>query len=179
MEGRSQEQLVKVSVVTGVNNIQAVVWRKGGTSVMSEQDVDDVAFLTGIANNHSAQITYSICQSSTIITHNLCHTAGVPGTDSPAGQTKKSLYENNGVAACSQKKALFITAIVFALLLTVALIIAYTGPQSGNIFFLILYFPVFKFSYWECILNSLMKAPNKIILLCVWCFAGKFAILAE
>ncbi|GJQ68130.1 hypothetical protein Trydic_g10715 [Trypoxylus dichotomus] len=98
VEGRSKEQLIKVSVVTGVKNIQAVVWRKGGAAVMSEQDVDDVAFLTG--------------------------------TDSPAGPTKKSLYENNGVAACSQKKALFITVIVFALLVTVALIIAYTGPQS-------------------------------------------------
>lgn len=134
MEGRSKEELVKVSVVAGVRNIQAVVWRRAGTAVMSEQDVDDVAFLTGTTiNNHSAQITYSICQSSTIISHNNpCHSGGVTGTDSPAGPTKKSLYENNGVAACSQKKALFIATFVFALLFTVSLIIAYTGPQSGK-----------------------------------------------
>lgn len=141
MEGRSKEQLVKVSVVTGVRNIQAVVWRKGGTgtgtAVMSDQDVDDVAFLTGTIHNHSAQITYSICQSSTIMSHKPCHSGGVTGTDSPAGPTKKSLYENNGVAACSQKRALFIATIVFALLFTVSLIIAYTGPQSGKYILLI------------------------------------------
>lgn len=46
MEGRNRDPLVKVSVVTGVRNVEAVVWRRR-QSVMSEQDVDDVAFLTG------------------------------------------------------------------------------------------------------------------------------------
>ncbi|XP_017777374.1 PREDICTED: endoplasmic reticulum aminopeptidase 1-like isoform X2 [Nicrophorus vespilloides] len=55
---------------------------------------------------------------------------GVAGTESPAGPTKKSLYENNGVAACSQKRALFIASAVFAILFLVSIIIAYTGPQS-------------------------------------------------
>ncbi|XP_019765505.2 endoplasmic reticulum aminopeptidase 1 isoform X4 [Dendroctonus ponderosae] len=71
---------------------------------MSDQDVDDVAFLTG----------------------------GVAGTDSPTGQPqKKTLYENNGVAACSHNRALCIATIVFALLFTIAIIIAFTGPQSA------------------------------------------------
>ncbi|XP_060516441.1 endoplasmic reticulum aminopeptidase 1-like isoform X3 [Cylas formicarius] len=92
----------KVSVVTGDHNIEAVVWRRDHR-VMSDQDVDDVAFLTG----------------------------GVVGTESPTGQPqKKSLYENNGVAACSHNRALCIATIVFALLFTIAIVIAFTGPQS-------------------------------------------------
>lgn len=129
MEGKSRDPLVKVSVVTGVRNIEAVVWRRG-QSVMSEQDVDDVAFLTG--TNCTAQIKYSICQSSILI-HNSCDSGGVAGTESPTGPTKKSLYENDGVAACSQKRALCIATIVFAVLFTAAVIIAYTGPQSGKL----------------------------------------------
>ncbi|CAG9759897.1 unnamed protein product [Ceutorhynchus assimilis] len=80
--------------------------------------------------NH-AQITHSICQSSPLI-HNPCDTGGVAGTDSPTGQPqKKTLYENNGVAACSHNRALCIATIVFALLFTIAIIIAFTGPQSA------------------------------------------------
>nr|XP_022900776.1 endoplasmic reticulum aminopeptidase 1-like isoform X2 [Onthophagus taurus] len=71
----------------------------------------------------------SHCQPSDPI-HNPYHLGGVAGTESPAGPTKKSLYENNGVATCSQKRALFIATVVFAVLFAVALIIAYTGPQS-------------------------------------------------
>ncbi|XP_064215469.1 endoplasmic reticulum aminopeptidase 1 isoform X6 [Tribolium castaneum] len=52
------------------------------------------------------------------------------GNESPAGATKKSLYENNGVAACSHNRALCIATVVFALLFTIAVIIAFTGPQS-------------------------------------------------
>jgi hypothetical protein len=126
VEGRNREALVKVSVVTGDHSIEAVVWRRG-ERVMSEQDVDDVAFLTG--TNHTAQINHSICQSSPLI-HNTCDTGGVAGTESPAGATKKSLYENNGVAACSHNRALCIATVVFALLFTIAVIIAFTGPQS-------------------------------------------------
>ncbi|RZC34845.1 endoplasmic reticulum aminopeptidase 1-like [Asbolus verrucosus] len=94
---QTQNGNVRVQVVTGDHSIEAVVWRRG-ERVMSEQDVDDVAFLTG--------------------------------TESPAGATKKSLYENNGVAACSHNRALCIATVVFALLFTIAVIIAFTGPQS-------------------------------------------------
>ncbi|XP_067012904.2 endoplasmic reticulum aminopeptidase 1 isoform X2 [Anabrus simplex] len=64
---------------------------------MSDQDVDDVAFLTG---------------------------------DSQTAINKRSLYEHNGVAVCSQKRALCIATIVFATLFTISLIIAYAGPQN-------------------------------------------------
>lgn len=127
MEGRNREALVKVSVVTGDHSIEAVVWRRG-QRVMSEQDVDDVAFLTG--TNHTAQINHSISQSSPLL-NNTCDTGGVAGNESP-GPTKKSLYENNGVAACSHNRALCIATVVFALLFTIAVIIAFTGPQSGE-----------------------------------------------
>lgn len=56
---------------------------------------------------------------------------GVTANENSAGPTKKSLYENDGVAACSQKRALCITSTVFAVLFIAAIIIAYTGPQSG------------------------------------------------
>ncbi|XP_063231804.1 endoplasmic reticulum aminopeptidase 1-like isoform X2 [Bacillus rossius redtenbacheri] len=65
---------------------------------MSDQDVDDVAFLTG---------------------------------DSQTAINKRSLYEHNGVAVCSQKRALCIATIVFATLFAVSLIIAYAGPQNA------------------------------------------------
>ncbi|XP_031336695.1 endoplasmic reticulum aminopeptidase 1-like isoform X2 [Photinus pyralis] len=94
---------------------------------MSDQDVDDVAFLTG--THYTTQITHSICQSSSLV-YNACDLGGVTGTESPAGPTKKSLYENNGVAACSQKRALCIATVVFAIFFTASVIIAYTGPQS-------------------------------------------------
>ncbi|XP_046689288.1 LOW QUALITY PROTEIN: endoplasmic reticulum aminopeptidase 2-like [Homalodisca vitripennis] len=64
---------------------------------MSEQDVDDVAFLTG---------------------------------DSQTGIHKRSVYEHNGVAVCSQKRALCIATVVMAILFTISLIIAYAGPQA-------------------------------------------------
>lgn len=128
MEGSNRDLLVKVAFVAGKNNIEAVVWRRGQT-VMSEQDVDDVAFLTGTI--HTVQKTHSICQS-TLLIQNTCDTGGVTGTESPAAHTKKSLYENNGVAACSQNRALCIATVVFALLFTISVIIAYTGPQSGK-----------------------------------------------
>ncbi|KAG5892870.1 hypothetical protein JTB14_032594 [Gonioctena quinquepunctata] len=69
---------------------------------MTDQDIDDVAFLTG----------------------------GVVGNENNSGQAKKSLYENHGVAACSHNRALCIAIVVFALLFTLAIIIAFTGPQS-------------------------------------------------
>jgi glutamyl aminopeptidase len=45
---------------------------------------------------------------------------------------KRSLYERNGVAVCSQKRALAIAAAVFASLFTISLIIAFAGPQNGE-----------------------------------------------
>ncbi|XP_034944364.1 endoplasmic reticulum aminopeptidase 2-like isoform X3 [Chelonus insularis] len=64
---------------------------------MSEQDVDDAAFLTG---------------------------------DSNTGLHKRSIYEHNGVAVCSPKRALCIATLVFSILLVISLIIAFAGPQN-------------------------------------------------
>ncbi|XP_039283006.1 LOW QUALITY PROTEIN: glutamyl aminopeptidase [Nilaparvata lugens] len=50
--------------------------------------------------------------------------------DSQTGIHKRSVYEHNGVAVCSQKRALFIATIVLSILFLVSLIIAYAGPQS-------------------------------------------------
>lgn len=99
---------------------------------MSEQDVDDVAFLTGTNHTHTSYTSQTLCPSASYTNNLACELGGVAGTESPAGPTKKSLYENNGVAACSQKRALFIATVVFALLFLTSVIIAYTGPQSGN-----------------------------------------------
>lgn len=94
MEGKYREPLVKVSVVTGDHNIEAVVWRREQRVVMSEQDVDDVAFLTGTSSLCvQAQITHTICQSSSLI-HNPCDPGGgVVGTESPAANAKKPIRE--------------------------------------------------------------------------------------
>lgn len=54
---------------------------------------------------------------------NVLHFAG--GDSSGGRQTR------NGVAVCSQKRALCVTAIVLAALLGTALVIAYVGPQTG------------------------------------------------
>ena len=52
--------------------------------------------------------------------------------DSQTGINKRSLYEHNGVAVCSQKRAMFIATVAFATLFVISLIIAYAGPQSGK-----------------------------------------------
>ncbi|CAH1964992.1 unnamed protein product [Acanthoscelides obtectus] len=96
---------------------------------MTEQDVDDVAFLTGTNHKASAPLSHSICQSSPLI-HNPRDLAGGIGNESNSGANKKSLYESHGIAACSHKKALCVATIVFALLFTIAIIIAFTGSQS-------------------------------------------------
>lgn len=54
--------------------------------------------------------------------------------DSQTGINKRSLYEHNGVAVCSQKRAMCIATTVFATLFVISLIIAYAGPQNGNYF---------------------------------------------
>lgn len=53
----------------------------------------------------------------------MCYTGG----DSSGGRQTR-----NGVAVCSQKRALCVTAIVLAALLGTALVIAYAGPQNGK-----------------------------------------------
>ncbi|XP_043267317.1 endoplasmic reticulum aminopeptidase 2-like isoform X2 [Venturia canescens] len=50
--------------------------------------------------------------------------------DSNTGLHKRSIYEHNGVAVCSHKKALCIATIVFAILFAISLIIAFAGPQN-------------------------------------------------
>ncbi|XP_046624056.1 endoplasmic reticulum aminopeptidase 2-like isoform X1 [Neodiprion virginianus] len=56
----------------------------------------------------------------------------IPGNsgDSNTGLHKRSIYEQNGVAVCSQKRALCIATVVFAILFAVSLIIAFAGPQN-------------------------------------------------
>lgn len=54
--------------------------------------------------------------------------------DSQTGIHKRSVYEHNGIAVCSQKRALFIAVLVMATLFTISLIIAYAGPQAGKDF---------------------------------------------
>lgn len=44
---------------------------------------------------------------------------------------KRNIYEQNGVAVCSQKRALCIATVVFATLFAISLIIAFAGPQNG------------------------------------------------
>ncbi|KAJ8923593.1 hypothetical protein NQ315_010172 [Exocentrus adspersus] len=94
-----------------------------------KQNQNGNVYASGTNHSVTAPITHSICQSSPLI-HNPCDTGGVVGNESNAGTTKKSLYENHGVAACSHNRALCIATIVFALLFTIAIIIAFTGPQS-------------------------------------------------
>ncbi|XP_051160347.1 endoplasmic reticulum aminopeptidase 2-like isoform X1 [Leptopilina boulardi] len=50
--------------------------------------------------------------------------------DSNTGLHKRSIYEHNGVAVCSQKKALCIATVVFGILFAISLIIAFAGPQN-------------------------------------------------
>ncbi|KAK0159807.1 hypothetical protein PV327_010880 [Microctonus hyperodae] len=51
--------------------------------------------------------------------------------DSNTGLHKRSIYEHNGVAVCSQKRALCIATVVFAILFAISLIIAFAGPQNN------------------------------------------------
>lgn len=55
----------------------------------------------------------------------------VPG-DSNTGLHKRSIYEHNGIV-CSQKRALCIATVVFAILFAISLIIAFAGPQNGSV----------------------------------------------
>ncbi|XP_024220191.2 endoplasmic reticulum aminopeptidase 1 isoform X1 [Halyomorpha halys] len=50
--------------------------------------------------------------------------------DSQNGMHKRTVYEHNRVAMCSQKRALCVATVVLAILFIVSLIIAYAGPQT-------------------------------------------------
>ncbi|XP_076280314.1 endoplasmic reticulum aminopeptidase 1 isoform X2 [Lasioglossum baleicum] len=58
------------------------------------------------------------------------NTTEVPAnSDSNTGLHKRSIYEHNGVV-CSQKRALCIATVVFAILFAISFIIAFAGPQN-------------------------------------------------
>ncbi|KAF6199081.1 hypothetical protein GE061_007106, partial [Apolygus lucorum] len=50
--------------------------------------------------------------------------------ESQNGMHKRTVYEHNRVAMCSQKRALCVATVVLSILFTISLIIAYAGPQS-------------------------------------------------
>ncbi|XP_024085404.1 endoplasmic reticulum aminopeptidase 1-like isoform X2 [Cimex lectularius] len=50
--------------------------------------------------------------------------------DSQNGMHKRTVYEHNRVAMCSQKRALCLATVVLSILFTISLIIAYAGPQT-------------------------------------------------
>ncbi|KAK9509379.1 hypothetical protein O3M35_006710 [Rhynocoris fuscipes] len=52
--------------------------------------------------------------------------------ESQNGMHKRTVYEHNRVAMCSQKRALIVATVVLSILFTISLIIAYAGPQSGK-----------------------------------------------
>ncbi|XP_043260326.1 endoplasmic reticulum aminopeptidase 1-like isoform X1 [Colletes gigas] len=60
------------------------------------------------------------------------NTTEVPANsgDNNSGLHKRNIYEHNGVM-CSQKRALCIATVVFAILFTISLIIAFAGPQNN------------------------------------------------
>ncbi|XP_017303049.1 leucyl-cystinyl aminopeptidase-like, partial [Diaphorina citri] len=82
-------------------DVNSVLWKKQSNVKMNDHDVDDVAFLTGV-NHYQSQ----------------------------NGIHKRSLYEHNGVAVCSQNRALIIASVVLSILFLSSLIIAYVGPQN-------------------------------------------------
>lgn len=97
---------------------------------MTDHEVDDSAFLTNTNHRVTSSIHHPICQSSPLI-HNPRNSGGGVGNENSSA-AKKSLYENHGVAACSHNKALCIATIVFAILFSIAIIVAFTGPQNGK-----------------------------------------------
>ncbi|XP_017878860.1 glutamyl aminopeptidase-like isoform X2 [Ceratina calcarata] len=57
-------------------------------------------------------------------------TTEVPiNSDSNTGLHKRSIYEHSGIV-CSQKRALCVATVVFAILFAISLIIAFAGPQN-------------------------------------------------
>lgn len=71
----------------------------------------------------------------------LDHSSGdcfVPG-DSNTGLHKRNIYEHNGIV-CSQKRALCVATVVFAILFAISLIIAFAGPQNGSVTFPLIFY---------------------------------------
>lgn len=56
------------------------------------------------------------------------------------GESSGGRQTRNGVAVCSQKRALLVAGIVLGSLLLTALIIAYAGPSNGKRFFISVYY---------------------------------------
>lgn len=90
---------------------------------MTEQELDDVAFLTGsirqsIFREKLFKLNYEllISLSSTLLS----------GAENSNGRPPR----DRNVAVCSQKRALLVTATVLGALLGVALLVAYAGPQD-------------------------------------------------
>lgn len=52
--------------------------------------------------------------------------------DANSNLHKRNIYEQNGAAVCSQKRALCIATVVFASLFATSLVIAYAGPHNGE-----------------------------------------------
>ncbi|XP_058801112.1 endoplasmic reticulum aminopeptidase 2-like isoform X2 [Phymastichus coffea] len=57
-------------------------------------------------------------------------TASATGGETNPALHKRNIYEQNGGAVCSQKRALCIATVVFATLFAISLIIAFAGPQN-------------------------------------------------
>lgn len=102
-----------------------------------------IYLLLNETNFTNGQIVTYILKARTIIIYNVCilgmhwsffRGPFVPG-DSNTGLHKRSIYEHNGVV-CSQKRALCIATVVFAILFAISLIIAFAGPQNGIVKFL-------------------------------------------
>lgn len=55
------------------------------------------------------------------------------------GESSGGRQTRNGVAVCSQKRALLVAGIVLGSLLLTALIIAYAGPSNGKRFYISVY----------------------------------------
>lgn len=125
-----------MSVVGGGGRRGSKVWRRERIE-MTDPDLDDVAFLSGVCPiNQIASPGISILLLKTLSQPQMQYDAidfviGIylyfAGGDSSGGRQTR-----NGVAVCSQKRALCVTAIVLAALLGTALVIAYAGPQNGE-----------------------------------------------
>lgn len=97
---------------------------------MTEQELDDVAFLTGSKpmtweeGNDALRI---IQIENWIIKHEkLSLLLFLKGAENSNGRPPR----DRNVAVCSQKRALLVTATVLGALLGIALLIAYAGPQD-------------------------------------------------
>lgn len=107
---------------------------------MTEQELDDVAFLTGKVTGSWCDVRRSEDSPNWYIYACGClenyskwkmnywaaTSSFVTGTENSNGRPPR----DRNVAVCSQKRALLVTATVLGVLLGVALLIAYAGPQD-------------------------------------------------